>query len=97
MRKPRTGEIKAKAIELLCAVDYYEDKTLPKGEANRFSEPAPNRVSVGFPYRELQERMIKAFPDCRCNIANLRGYAVKIRSNDPSFAGYKLPYKRPRR
>lgn len=89
--------IRALAIELLCATDYFEDK-LKKAcpIENAIKEGEPNARSVGIPYDQIIRAIKDEFPDCGTTVACLRWYAVKIRVEEFGYEDLVLPQRRPR-
>lgn len=91
-----TRTIREAALDLLCRVEYYEDKSRKPANDNRFDEPAPERRSVGLAYDEIIRRLKEEFPDGQTSVACLRWYAVKARVEEKGYEGLKLPQRRPR-
>lgn len=88
--------IRKKALELLCEVAYYEDRTKPSDDENRVKPDHPQARSVGLAYDEIIRRIKDAFPECKTTVACLRWYAVKVRVEETDYEGYRLPGRRPR-
>lgn len=84
--------IKQASLELMCVVDFYENKTT--GER----DDGPNYTnarSVGLSYTEILRRLADEFPDAKTSVACLRWYAVKVRAGERYYEGYQLPQRRP--
>ncbi len=96
--KPRT--IRSAAIELLCEVDYYEDRDKPADSDNAaVAGNYKGARSVGLPYDEIIRRIKDEFiplRKCETTVACLRWYAVKIRVEEHGYEGLRLPQRRPR-
>lgn len=88
--------IRDASLELLSAVDFYEDKKLSSSDDNRVSKDHPNARSVGFSYDAVLTQIQKAFPEARTSVACLRWYSVKVRGLESGFEDYTLPQRRPR-
>ena len=90
--------IRAAAIELLCHVDYHEDRDKPSGPDNVVGEDHGDIRSVGLPYDEIIRRIKDEFSAVRCEttVACLRWYAVKIRVEEHGYEDLRLPQRRPR-
>jgi hypothetical protein len=88
--------IRQAALELLCHVDYYEDRTKKSADDNRVGKGSKNARSVGLPYDEVIRRIQQEFPDCQTTVACLRWYSVKVRVEEHGYEGLKLPQRRPR-
>jgi len=95
--KKREGPtIRETALDLLCEVAYYEDKTLKSSPENVVAEDHPNARSVGIPYLEIIERIKGQFDGAKTSVACLRWYAVKIRAEEFGYEDYRLVQRRPR-
>ena len=95
--KPATRTIRSAAIDLLCHVDFYEDRHKKSGDDNRleeFNDKASR--TVGLAYDEVIRRITAEFPDCQTTVACLRWYSVKIRVEEHGYEGLRLPQRRPR-
>ncbi len=88
--------IRLAAIELLCEVDYFEDRDKKSGPDNVVGHQKKSARSVGVPYNEILRRIRVEFPDCGTTVACLRWYSVKIRVEEPGYEGLRLPQRRPR-
>lgn len=89
--------IRAAAIDLLCHVEFFEDRTKkPDTLLNAVKEDHPQSRSVGLPYDEIIRRIQAEFPDCQTTVACLRWYSVKIRVEEFGYEGLRLPQRRPR-
>ena len=93
----RERTVKAKAVELLCAVEYYENRMEPASiiENNVKSNHKEAR-SVGIPYDRIINMIKEAFPKCKTTVACLRWYSVKIRVEEHGYENLTLPQRRPR-
>lgn len=94
------GTIRALAIELLCRIEFHEDRNKKSGTLNRLEESAIETTedvrSVGIPYDKIIPKIKKKFPECQTTVACLRWYAVKIRVEEQGYEGLRLPQRRPR-
>ncbi len=88
--------IRAAAMELLCHVEYHEDRKVKSGPDNVVDEGHKAARSVGIPYDEIIHRIKAEFPDCQTTVACLRWYSVKIRVEELGYEGLRLPQRRPR-
>lgn len=88
--------IRAAALELLCLVEYYEDRDQRPTPDNTVSEDAKGARSVGIPYDEIIRRIKAEFSDAKTTAACLRWYAVKVRVEEFGYEGLRLPQRRPR-
>lgn len=84
--------IKQASLELMCLVDFYENKTT--GERDN-GPNYTNARSVGLSYAEILRRLADEFPDAKTSVACLRWYAVKVRTGERYYEGYVLPQRRP--
>lgn len=91
-----TRSIRAAALEMLCEVVYYEDKTIRAKKDNVVPKEHKNARSVGVPYLEIIDRLKDEFPDCNTSPACLRWYAVKVRAGEFGYEDYRLAQRRPR-
>ncbi len=94
---PRT--IRQAAIELLCHVDYHEDRDKPSGPDNYVAVEHEGARSVGLPYNRIIQSILDEFTPlgkCETTVACLRWYAVKIRVEEHGYEGLRLPQRRPR-
>lgn len=90
--------IRQYALELLCQVDYYEDKTRGPSPDNRVSadfDPARRR-SVGFSYAQVLASIRTKFPDCETSLACLRWYVAHVRQGSTGYESFRLAQRRPR-
>ena len=94
--KQDTRTIRLTAVELLCKVEYFEDRNEKSGPDNVVGPKAKNARSVGVPYDEIIRRIRKEFPECQTTVACLRWYSVKIRVEEPGYEILRLPQRRPR-
>lgn len=92
----RKRTVRAASLELLCRVEYYEEKSRGPSDDNRFAEAAPDRRSVGLPYDEILKAITAEFPGAQTSVACLRWYAVKVRVEDAGYENLRLPQRRPR-
>ena len=88
--------IRVAALELMCQVEYYEDKTKKSGPDNVVDEGHKNARSVGLPYLEIIRRIKEEFPEAQTSVACLRWYGVKARVEEFGYEGYRLVQRRPR-
>jgi hypothetical protein len=88
--------IRVASLELMCQVDYYEDKTKKPGPDNRVPADHPNARSVGLPYLDIIDLIKDEFPGAKTSAACLRWYAVKARVEEFGYEGYRLVSRRPR-
>ena len=88
--------IRIAALELMCQVQYYEDKTEKSSPDNRVPADHKNARSVGLPYLDIIDLIKEEFPDAQTSVACLRWYAVKARVEEFGYEGYKLVSRRPR-
>lgn len=88
--------IRVASLELMCQVDYYEDKTKKPGPDNRVPADHPNARSVGLPYLDIIDLIKDEFPGAETSVACLRWYAVKARVEEFGYEGYRLVSRRPR-
>ncbi|QNN99777.1 hypothetical protein P67b_00018 [Ruegeria phage Tedan] len=88
--------IRERSLQLLCVVDYYEDKTKKSDPENRVTADHRNARSVGIPYTQVIETIKSEFPDANTSVACLRWYAVKVRAEEFGYEGYRLCQRRPR-
>lgn len=96
MKKIKTAEIKERSVKYLCAVIYYEERSLPRGPQNKFSEPSPTRRSVGMSYVDILAKIKEEVPECKTTIASLRWYSGKMQSGDLGPNEYVMPARRER-
>lgn len=96
--KPAKGTVRHMALELLCAVDYYEDKTQTPTPVNRVPADHPNARSVGYSYSEICDAINRRWPNKPdpTRPESLRWYAVKVRAGEYGYEGYQLAQRRPR-
>lgn len=83
-------------MDLLCHVDYYEDRTKASSADNRVAADHPQARSVGLPYLEIVRRVRDEFPGANTSVACLRWYSVKMRVEEFGYEGYRLAQRRPR-
>ena len=95
-KKPSGKTIRQTALDLLCHVEYHEDRNKDIGPANRVPEGTKGARSVGLPYLEIIRRIKEEHPGANTSVACLRWYAVKMRAEEFGFEGYKLAQRRPR-
>ena len=88
--------IRLAAIELLCAVEHFEDRDEKSGPDNVVEHDHKSARSVGVPYDEILWHIRVEFPECQTTVACLRWYSVKIRVEEPGYEGLRLPQRRPR-
>lgn len=88
--------IRAAAVELLCTAAYHEDRTAESGPDNVVDSDHPQARSVGLAYDEILRRIRAEFPNCQTSAECLRWYSVKIRVEEHSYEGLRLPQRRPR-
>ena len=95
---PFRPTIRATAVNLLCHVDYYEDRNEKSDRlTNALADGSSNNArSVGMAYDEVIRRIRAEFPDCQTTVACLRWYSVKIRVEEQGYEGLRLPQRRPR-
>ena len=91
-----TRTIRSMAIDLLCLVDYHEDRNEKPSDDNRVKSNSDDARSVGIAYDEVIRRIRAEFPDCQTTVACLRWYSVKIRVEEHGYEGLRLPQRRPR-
>jgi len=91
-----TRTIRIVALELLCEVVYYEDKTKNPSDENRVEASHKNARSVGIPYLEIIDRIKEEFPEAETSAACLRWYAVKVRAGEFGYEDFRLVQRRPR-
>lgn len=89
-------KIKDRCTHYLCEVIYYEERNLPRGPENRFSEPSPSRRSVGMSYEEVLRKVKEDIPTCKTTIASLRWYSGKMQAGDLQGGSYIMPTRRER-
>lgn len=94
--QPKEGTIRKFALDLLCEVDYYEDKTKPSNGENFVTSDHPQARSVGYTYAAIIDKILDEFPKAGTSVACLRWYAVKIRGEEFGYQGFKLAQRRPR-
>lgn len=94
-KEPRQT-IRARALELLCAVAYHEDRTKDPHVDNVVAADAKDARTVGIPYDTIIEKIKERFPECNTSIACLRWYAVKVRAEEYGYEDLRLPQRRPR-
>jgi len=94
--KPATRTIRAAAIELLCLVDFFEDRDEKLGADNVIDEKHEHARSVGIAYDEIIRRIKAEFSSCKTTVACLRWYSVKIRVEEFGYENLRLPQRRPR-
>lgn len=95
--KPKSGRqdtIRETSLELLCEVDYYEDKREDYG--HRVPANHPHARSVGFTYNAIAERIRELHPGAGTKAESLRWYAVKVRDGEKGYEDYTLAQRRPR-
>ncbi len=91
--------IRQASVELLCLVEYSEDKTQPYGPDNVLASVVAldkDHQTVGLPYDEIIRRIQDEFDGCETSVACLRWYAVKIRAGEQDYENLRLPQRRPR-
>lgn len=88
--------IRKTALDLLCQVDYHEDKNKKASLDNRLQGDDKNARSVGLPYLDIIASIRDRFPNSQTSVACLRWYAVKIRAEEFGYEGSKLAQRRPR-
>ena len=88
--------IREAALQLMCHVDYYEDRNKKAGPDNAVRDSHPAARSVGIAYLDIIARIQDEFPDCQTSVACLRWYAVKVRVEELGYEDYCLPQRRPR-
>lgn len=93
---PAGTTIKELSINLLCAIDYYMDKTKDPSPENRVDAKHKNAGSVGFTYLEIDRRIREIFPLAKPQVCQLRWYVDKIKSGEGEYEGFRLPWDRPR-
>ncbi len=91
-----TRTIRATAIELLCHVEFYEDRDKKADKGNVVAETNKQARSVGIAYDEIICHIKAEFPDCKTTVACLRWYSVKIRVEELGYENLRLPQRRPR-
>ena len=94
-RKNKRKPIGARTCELLCQIDYYEDKTKFPHSSNRVGSEHPNAGSVGLPYKTILNILRKEFPYAKINCMSPSYYAHAI-MNDVQYDKWKMPRRRPR-
>lgn len=93
----RSGRtIREASLDLLCHVEFYEDKTKKSADDNMVAADHKNARSVGIAYDEIIRRVQSEFPGCDTSAACLRWYAVKVRVEEKGYEGLRLPQRRPR-
>lgn len=92
-KSPKRRTIRAASIELLCRVDYYEDRDKPFG--TKVEADHPNARSVGLPYKVILARVKRRFPTHKTTMFGLYWYAGRIRMGDPGYEGLRLAQRRP--
>lgn len=95
-KKTEGRTIRETALDLLCTVDYFEDKTQRSSPDNRVKSDHPEARSVGLPYLTIIDEIKAQFPDAQTSVACLRWYAVKVRAEEFGYEGYRLAQRRPR-
>ena len=96
-KKDKPGRtIREAALGLLCAVDYYEDRSKDSGPDNVVEAGHEDARGVGLPYDEIIRRIKEEFPECKTTVACLRWYSVKVRVEEFGYEGLRLPQRRPR-
>lgn len=88
--------IRAAAIDLLCRVEYHEDRNKKSDPTNRVEASVPGARSVGLAYDDIIQAIKAEFPDANTSVACLRWYSVKIRVEEHGYEGLRLPQRRPR-
>lgn len=88
--------IRAAAIDLLCRVEYHEDRNKKSDADNRVEASQPGARSVGLAYDDIIQAIKAEFPDANTSVACLRWYSVKIRVEEHGYEGLRLPQRRPR-
>lgn len=88
--------IREAALELLCTVDYYEDRSKDSSLDNVVLAAHKEARGVGIPYDEIIRRIKEEFPECQTTVACLRWYSVKVRVEEFGYEGLRLPQRRPR-
>jgi hypothetical protein len=88
--------IQSLAIELLCQVTHYENKTEKSGNENLVTKDNPNARSVGLPYDQVLKQIHEVFEGCKTTVDCLRWYASKIRKGEPGYEDMRTPQRRPR-
>lgn len=91
-----TRTIRATAIDLLCHVEFHEDRAYKPSFDNVVAETDEQARSVGIAYDEIIRRIQAEFPSCKTTVACLRWYSVKIRVEELGYEGLRLPQRRPR-
>jgi hypothetical protein len=96
-RVKKHNEIRAAAVEELCAVSHFElvqtGRRITVEDATNFSRNL--LMSFGFPYAEILKRMKKRLPRSKITGPKLRVHATNIRSRKSGYEGAKLPDRRP--
>lgn len=88
--------VRQASLELLCAVDYYEDKSVRPSVDNKVAPDHARAGAVGIPYSQIIVKIKEAFPSANTSAACLRWYAVKVRAGEAGYEGLTLPRRRPR-
>jgi hypothetical protein len=88
--------IREVALELLCKVDYYEDRRKSPDPLNRVEADHSDAGSVGLPYDRILELIREEFDGAKTSAACLRWYVVRVREGHEGYKGYDLPRRRPR-
>jgi hypothetical protein len=91
-----TQTIKSRAIDLLCQITHYENKTEKSGDENYVNMDHPEARSVGIPYSEILQQIHDDFEGCKTTTECLRWYAVKIRVGEHGYEDLRMPQRRPR-
>jgi len=94
--RPKPGTIRFRALELLCEELYFEDRNKKPDQSNRVNAGSNGARSVGIPYTDIVDMIIEDFPKADTSVACLRWYAVKVRSSEFGYEGYRLAQRRPR-
>ena len=92
----KTMTIRERALELMCAIEYYEDKNKKPGPENRVEGDHKNARSVGLSYKEIVAMIREEFEGSETSVACLRWYAVKVRAQEAGYEGHRLCQRRPR-
>ncbi len=95
-KTPSKRTIRLAAIEHLCFISYYEDKTLKASTENVVEANHEKARSVGIPYNEVLNLIQDEFEGCETSIACLRWYGVKIRAQELGYSDYTMCQRRPR-
>lgn len=88
--------IREYSIELLCKVEYYEDRGRAAHPDNRVPPTHANARSVGMPYEDIIKAIKQRWPESETTPECLRWYAVHIRNGSDGYQGFRLAQRRPR-